>query len=70
MLSAPSAEVERTALKEELINSAKKRMKLARDYTVCLFFFNYNLRALEVDENNRISSMRSSPSSRIALLLR
>ncbi|KIM34992.1 hypothetical protein M413DRAFT_449948 [Hebeloma cylindrosporum] len=33
LLSAPSAEVARAALKEQLINSAKRRMKLAREYT-------------------------------------
>jgi len=38
LLSAPSAEKERAALKQELINSAKKRMKLAKEYTVCFFF--------------------------------
>lgn len=69
LLGAPSAEVERAALKGELINSAKKRMKLARDYTVCFFLLNYNLRALGIDKNNRTLSMQSSLSSRIALLL-
>jgi hypothetical protein len=38
LLNAPSADEQRTRLKQNLINSAKKRMNLAREYTVRYLF--------------------------------